>query len=441
MNIVQIIDKKRRGEAHTQDEIDFLIEGSMTGLVADYQLAAWLMAAHLQGISLQETTWLTESYVKSGRTLDLSEVNGIVVDKHSTGGVGDKTTLIVVPLLAAAGVKVAKLSGRGLGFTGGTIDKLEAIPGFQTHLSSDAFLCQLLKVGAVISSQTEDLAPADGITYALRDVTATVADPNLIAASVVSKKIAAGASIIVLDIKYGRGAFMGSPEEALQLADICRQVGQALGREMVTVISSMDQPLGLAIGHSLEVVEAMETLKGKGPKDLEQLCLHLAGQALVKAGLHHTQNEAEKALKQLLDDGKAFETFRQMVKAQGGDIESLDDPSMFPQPDRVTYLPAPSTGYVCGLDTLKVAEAVKHLGGGRLTKEASLDLGVGVVLHKKIGDAVEEGETLVELHASSEPEEYKQAVTALHSAFRISPQPVFELPALIYNAPAHQVPV
>lgn len=422
MNIIQIIDKKRRGESHTFDELAFLIQGMLAGTVADYQVSAWLMAACIQGLSLEETTWLTDLFVQSGSTLDLSGVDGTVVDKHSTGGVGDKTTLVLAPLLAASGVKVAKLSGRGLGFTGGTIDKLEAIPGFRVSLSTEEMVEQVRTLGVAISGQTQDLAPADGRIYALRDVTATVDNIPLIAASVVSKKIAAGAQVIVLDIKYGRGAFMKTLAEAKELAETCREVGKRLGKTISTVLSAMDQPLGAAIGHSVEVMETVNTLKGQGPADLEDLSLTLGSVALVGAGRFATMVEARAHLKQCLTSGDALSVFREMVVAQGGDPAFIDEPERLPQPQQIVTLVSQTSGYLGAVDSLRVAESAKILGAGRTTKADVLDLGVGVVLKKKIGDSVLPGDILAELWVGERAQE--EAMEVLRSAFAFSQTPV-----------------
>lgn len=428
MNIIEIIDKKRRGLTHTDVEIATLVQMMESGKAHDYQISAWLMAVCINGLNMDETTWLTKAFVDSGKQLDFSGVDGVVVDKHSTGGVGDKTTMALIPLMACAGVKVAKLAGRGLGYTGGTIDKLESIPGFQVSLSSAQFMKQVQQIGMAISSQSADLAPADGKMYALRDVTATVASIPLIAASVISKKIAAGADVIVLDIKYGKGAFMQSLEEAKELAFTCREVGKRLGRSISTVISAMNQPLGFAIGHSLEVQETVKLLKGEGPADLEALCLTLGGIALTCAGVSPTTEEAEAVLKQAIHDGSALEKFRELVIAQKGDPYFLNDPSLLPQPDRVLMIPAAEAAYIADIDALKVAQAAKMVGAGRLTKESPIHLGVGVLLHKKIGDAVKAGETLVELY--SDDKDHWDALAVLKSAFVFSKEPVTP-PALV----------
>ncbi len=422
MNVIQIIDKKRRGETHGEEEIRFLVESMVSGQAADYQISAWLMAACINGLNLDETTWLTKYFVESGEVLDFSKVDGVVVDKHSTGGVGDKTTLVLAPMLAACGVKVAKLSGRGLGFTGGTIDKLEAIPGFRVTLSNDEIIRQVNQIGLAISSQTADLAPADGKMYALRDVTATVDNIPLIAASVVSKKVASGAKVIVLDIKFGRGAFMKTLDEARELARTCREVGRRLGRSISTVISSMNQPLGYAIGHTVEIVETVNTLKGEGPKDLLALCVQLGAITLVSAGKAPNPTHAEAELMARIEDGSAFSRFQELVAAQGGDIEALADFNQLPQPARIRLFPASRSGYIAGIDSLKIAQAAKAVGAGRAKKGDPIDLGVGVVLHKKVGDCVEAGETLAELHVG--PKGEADALDLLHEAITFSDTPV-----------------
>ncbi len=422
MNIIEIIDKKRRGLTHTQEEVTALVQMMESGKAHDYQISAWLMAVCIHGLNMDETTWLTQAFVDSGKIMDLSQADGVVVDKHSTGGVGDKTTLALIPLLACCGVKVAKLSGRGLGFTGGTIDKLEAIPHFKVSLSGIEFVEQIQKLGMAISSQTADLAPADGKMYALRDVTATVASIPLIAASVISKKIAAGADVIVLDIKYGKGAFMSDLAEAKELAFACREVGKRLGKSISTVISAMNQPLGLAIGHSLEVIEIVHLLNGKGPKDLEDLCVRLGAVALVCAGTHPTLDSAESDLRSKIHDGSALAKFKELIKAQKGDVSILDDFSQLPQPDRVLMVPSTEAGYIANIDALEIAKSAKMVGAGRLTKADPINLGVGVILRKKIGDPVKVGETLVELHAGDK--DHRDALEVLKAAFTFSTEPV-----------------
>ena len=428
MNIIEIIDKKRRGLTHTEEEITALVKMMESGKAQDYQISAWLMAVCINGLDMEETTWLTKAFVESGKQLDLSDVGGVVVDKHSTGGVGDKTTLALIPMLAVSGVKVAKLSGRGLGFTGGTIDKLESIPGFHVSLTTAEFVKQIRQIGMAISSQTQDLAPADGKMYALRDVTATVESIPLIAASVISKKIAAGADVIVLDIKYGTGAFMHTLEDAKLLAYTCREIGSRLGKSISTVISAMNQPLGCSIGHSLEVIETVKLLRGEGAPDLEMLCIRLASVALVCAGVQPNLEAAEEALRTSLHDGTALEKFRELVIAQKGDPYFIQDPGMLPQPDKVLMIPASQTGYIATIDALEVAKAAKLVGAGRLTKSSPINLGVGVLLRKKVGDAVRPGEILVELYADERAP--KEAMEVLKGAFTYSDSPV-EPPALV----------
>lgn len=433
LNPVLLIEQKKQQLAHSQAEIHALVQGVMAGTVADYQLSAWLMAVCLNGLTEDETFYLTEAFVQSGTILNLTDIVGTFVDKHSTGGVGDKTTLVVVPLLAAMGLKVAKLSGRGLGFTGGTIDKLEAIPGLKVAQSIEAMREQLKQVGAVLSSQTGDLAPADALFYALRDVTATVDNLSLIAASVVSKKIASGADVIVLDIKVGKGAFMKTFSEAKALASLCRNIGVRFGKRLETVISTMDQPLGLAIGHTVEIYEVIDTLQGKGSPDLEQLCLALASVACVSAGLFTNPQAAWFTLKEKLLNGEAYNQFKAIVKAQGGDVEALPrEARALPQSARMATIMAPITGYVHQIDSLKVAKCVKMLGGGRSKKEDLLDLGVGVVLRHKVGDFVEEGEVLARVFTGTH--HFNEAIEILKTAYQLCEVPVDVMPELILES-------
>jgi pyrimidine-nucleoside phosphorylase len=396
------IEQKKQGQAHSQNEINDLVHAVMNGTMKDYQLSAWLMAVCLNGLNDDETFYLTKAFVESGDVLDLHGmgIEGITVDKHSTGGVGDKTTLIVAPLMAAAGLKVAKLSGRGLGFTGGTIDKLEAIPNFQVELSETAFVAQIQRIGLALSSQTPKLTPADGVFYALRDVTATVDNLSLIAASVMSKKIAAGADIIVLDIKAGKGAFMKDAQAAEALASLCRKIGIRFGKAVETTISPMNAPLGKAIGHTVEVIEAIEVLQGKATGaslDLEALSVKLTVMALVAAKRYESLEAATVYVKSLLQDGSAFARFQAWVEAQGGDVASLSDTSLLAQPLRKISVPSPKSGVIESIDALGIAKVVKALGGGRTVKTDTLDYGVGVVLLHREGDAIEAGQALLEL--------------------------------------------
>ena len=396
------IEQKKQGQAHSQNEINDLVHAVMNGTMKDYQLSAWLMAVCLNGLNDDETFYLTKAFVESGDVLDLHGmgIEGITVDKHSTGGVGDKTTLIVAPLMAAAGLKVAKLSGRGLGFTGGTIDKLEAIPHFQVELSETAFVDQIQRIGLALSSQTPQLTPADGVFYALRDVTATVDNLSLIAASVMSKKIAAGADVIVLDIKAGKGAFMKSPQEAEVLASLCRTIGTRFGKAVETTISPMNAPLGKAIGHTVEVIEAIEVLQGKATDaslNLEALAVKLTAMALLAAKRYESLETATTYVQGLLHDGSAFARFQAWVEAQGGDVASLSDTNRLAQPLRKISVASPQTGVIESIDAMGIAKVVKALGGGRTVKTDALDYGVGVVLLHREGDAIEAGQALLEL--------------------------------------------
>lgn len=428
LHLVDLLDQKRQGLPHTQAQIKILVDAIVSGDIPDYQLAAWLMAVCCNGLSLDETAWLTEFYAKSGEMLDFSALEGVVVDKHSTGGVGDKTTLVLAPMMAACGLKVAKLSGRGLGFTGGTADKVEAIPGFCITPPVELLMAQVAKLGIALGSQTADLAPADAKTYALRDVTATVASIPLIAASVMSKKIAVGADVIILDVKYGNGAFMKTRADAQALAKTCAAVGAKLGRKVSTVVSSMVQPLGYAIGHTTEIIETIETLKNQGPQDLAQLCCTLGGLALVEAGQAPDLAQAEARMRDTLTSGQALEVFKSLVVAQGGDVDVVDNYLRMPHPQHTIDLPATQSGWVTQCDALAVAKAAKALGGGRETKGAPIDLSVGVVLRAKVGDRVSLGDTLATLWANDLGVEEAKALVYSAYGFGESPVPT---PALI----------
>jgi pyrimidine-nucleoside phosphorylase len=393
MTALELIREKRDGQAHSEDAIQFLVNGATTGTIPDYQLAAWLMAVRLNGMSDRETKTLTLAMAASGRQLDLSSIPGRKVDKHSTGGVGDKATLVVGPLVAAAGVPVAKLSGRALGHSGGTLDKLEAIPGFQVDLGIDEFIAQVRRIGIAVAGQTADMVPADKVFYALRDATATVDSVPLIASSVMSKKLAAGADAILLDVKAGRGAFLGTVPEAEALARALVAIGTNAGRETVAYITDMEQPLGRAVGNALEVREAIDTLAGHGPADLETLSLRLAGEMLSLARVPPVE------LRRLLTDGSALRKFAQLIQAQGGDPRVSHDPARLPAAPVQRPAPAPRAGTVAGIDALEVALAAKALGAGRDRKDAPIDLAVGIVLNVKIGDLVAEGDPLAIIHA------------------------------------------
>ncbi len=431
MRAVDVIARKRDGLSLTAEQIDFFVQGFTQDTIPDYQVAAWLMAVVLRGMDAQETIDLTMAMVRSGEQLDLEDIAPFVVDKHSTGGVGDKTTLVVAPLIAAAGVHVGKMSGRGLGFTGGTLDKLESIPGFRTDLTIDEFRAQLASIGLVVTGQTGDLVPADGKLYSLRDVTATVKSLPLIASSIMSKKIAAGADGIVLDVKVGTGAFMETEEEALELATLMVRIGTKVGRKVRALISDMSQPLGQAVGNALELREAIDTLRGQGPADFRHHCLALASQMLLVAGQVESAATAEEELAGLLDTREALSTFREWIAAQGGDLEYVDDPSRLPTAKISREVPAPRTGYVAALDAREVGLTSMLLGGGRAKKGDNIEHAVGVVLHAKIGDRVEKGQPLLTLHANDEGK-LAGAQQRLLAAYEWSDEPV-EAPPLIHR--------
>lgn len=399
MRTVDILRKKRDGGQLDEREIRFLIEGYTRGEIPDYQMSAWAMAVYFNGMSPEETAHLTMAMADSGDRIDLSAIQGVKVDKHSTGGVGDTTTLVLAPLVAAAGVPVAKMSGRGLGHTGGTIDKLEAIEGFRVELDREAFIRQVNDCGAAVMSQTGNITPADKLLYGLRDVTATVDSIPLIASSVMSKKIASGADAIVLDVKTGAGAFMKTVEEAIRLARAMVEIGQRVGRETVAVISGMDQPLGFAVGNALEVKEAIETLRGEGPADLRELCLALGAHMLVLGRKAEDYGQARAILQQRLEDGTALERLRRLIEAQGGRGEVVDRPEeLLPAAPIRSAVTADRDGWVSAIEAERIGIAAMTLGAGRETKESRIDLAAGVVLRKKVGDPVKAGETLAELH-------------------------------------------
>ncbi|MCL1974544.1 MAG: thymidine phosphorylase [Firmicutes bacterium] len=396
MNMLDIIRKKRDQAELNHEEIRFWIEGYTQGRIPDYQSAAMLMAIYLRGLSKNETVELTLAMRDSGLKLDLSDIEGIKADKHSTGGVGDKTTLIVAPILAAAGLKVAKMSGRSLGFTGGTIDKLESINGFRVGLNRQEFIEQLNHCGVALMGQTAELAPADKLLYALRDATATVESTPLIAASIMSKKLAVGADVLVLDVKYGSGAFFKTIEAANEAAALMVEIGQTAGQKAAAIISSMEQPLGRAVGNALEVAEAWQTLCCQGPDDLRELSLDLAAEAIVLGDLSPDKALARAKAQELLDKGLARAKFIEMVKAQGGD----SDFSHLPQAALRIPFTAPKSGYICALHANIVGRAALALGAGRLVKEAIIDHSAGILLQHKVGDYVQEGECIAMLHGN-----------------------------------------
>ncbi|MDC0759937.1 pyrimidine-nucleoside phosphorylase [Brevibacillus sp. AG] len=419
MRMVDMIAKKRDGGELTTEEIQFLVTGYTDGSIPDYQMSAWAMAVFFRGMTARETGDLTLAMAGSGEQLDLSSLQGIKVDKHSTGGVGDKTTLVVAPLVAAAGIPVAKMSGRGLGYSGGTIDKLESFAGFEVERTREQFLQQVRDIGVSVIGQSGNLTPADKKLYALRDVTATVEAVPLIASSIMSKKIAAGADAILLDVKVGKGAFMKSIEEAETLANAMVAIGSQVGRKTVAVISDMNQPLGFAVGNALEVKEAVETLAGKGPRDLTELVLAIGSRMLVMGGLVTDVEEGRKKLEDLMASGKAVDKLAEMVEAQGGNKQDVYDLSRLSQAKIIHTVTAEQDGFVSEIDAEAIGHASVVLGAGRLTKEMPIDLAVGLVLHKKRGDQVKAGEVLVTIHAN-EDHLLQNALKEMEGAFRIS---------------------
>ncbi|MFL5735472.1 MAG: thymidine phosphorylase [Chloroflexia bacterium] len=430
MNVVDIIAAKRDGRELSAEEIDWLVKGFTGGDVPDYQVAAWLMAARIRGMTPRETTDLTRAMVESGRSLDLSAVAPFVADKHSTGGVGDKTTLVVAPLVAATGLPVGKMSGRGLGFSGGTLDKLESIPGFRTGLSVEEFKDAIARVGLVVASQSADLAPADGKLYALRDVTATVDSIPLIASSIMSKKLAAGANAVVLDVKVGRGAFMKTYDDARSLAVTMRDIGKSFGLQVRAVLSGMDQPLGRAVGNALEIREAVETLQGRGPEDLTEVALTLGAHLLNMAGRASTIEEGVAMLRAAVHSGAGLAKFRDFVANQGGDTAFIDDLSQLPQAPVKLDFPSEAAGYLAALDAETIGRASVDLGAGRLVKGAPIDYAVGFVVHHKIGDAIQPGDTLITIHARTQ-EAAQQVLPHLKQAVKLSPTPVTPPPTVL----------
>lgn len=423
MRVVDLIATKRRGEALSAAEIDFLVGGYTSGEIPDYQMAAWLMAVVFKGMNRAETTQLTLAMAHSGQVLDLSSVGAVIADKHSTGGVGDKTTLVVAPLVASAGVPVGKMSGRGLGFSGGTLDKMESIPGLAVNLTQAQFMDQLKRVGVVVASQTADLAPADGKLYALRDVTDTVESLPLIASSVMSKKIAAGANVIVLDVKAGSGAFMKTEAEAVSLARVMVEIGEGVGRKVSAVISDMGQPLGSAVGNALEVREAMDTLKRQGPSDLLNLCLTVGAQMLVLAGRCSDAAAGRNILLGKLVTGEALAKFTEWIVAQGGDPQVVTDPELLPKAALVEQVAAPRDGFVAAINTQELGLTCALLGGGRAKKGDAVDPAVGLLVRAKVGDRVRAGDSLVTIHANDQAK-LAQAKERVLGAYSLSPSPV-----------------
>lgn len=422
MRMVDLIEKKRDGKELTTEEIRFFIEQYTEGSIPDYQVSSLLMAIYFQDMTDRERADLTMAMVESGDQIDLSGIDGIKVDKHSTGGVGDTTTLVLGPLVAACGVPVAKMSGRGLGHTGGTIDKLEAIDGFHVELTIEQFTKQVNEMKLAVIGQSGNLTPADKKLYALRDVTGTVNSIPLIASSIMSKKIAAGADAIVLDVKTGEGAFMKTVEDARLLAKAMVQIGNNVGRQTMAIISDMSQPLGFAIGNALEVQEAIDTLRGKGPADLTELCLVLGSQMVVVGGKAKDLDEARAMLLEVIDNGSALEILKDFIQGQGGNPEVVDNADLLPKAKYTFEVPSKETGYVSFIEADEVGTAAMLLGAGRATKESVIDLAVGIVLHKKVGDQVNTGESLATIYANSESVD--QVMAILYKYIEFSKDPV-----------------
>lgn len=421
--VPELIQKKRDGISLTTEEIEYLVNGYVRGIIPDYQMAAFLMAVYFKGMSYEETTALTLSMARSGEVMDLSSIEGIKVDKHSSGGIADTTTLVLLPLVASAGVKVAKMAGRGLGYTGGTIDKLESIPGFKTQLTRDEFLKNVMTVGAAITAQSENLVPADKKLYALRDVTATVESIPLIASSIMSKKLAGGADKILLDVKFGKGAFMKTYEEALELAKTMVKIGHLAGKEVVAYVTDMDQPLGLAIGNALEVIEAAEVLKGNGHKDLRELCVRFGAEMMVLAGAEKDLIKAQHVLEENIDNGKALMKFKEIVKAQEGNPDVLDDYTKLLHSAFVHSLVVDEDCYIKDVDAFKLGVCAVRLGAGREKKEDKIDHSVGIVLGGKVGDKLNRGQAYATIYANSY-EKLEYAIGMVKDSFQFSKLPV-----------------
>lgn len=421
MRMSDLIVKKRDGGTLTTEEIHFMIEGFTDGSIPDYQMSAMTMAIYFCGMDRRETLDLTMAMMHSGETLDLSGISGVKADKHSTGGVGDKTSLVLVPMVASLGVKMAKMSGRGLGHTGGTLDKLESFPGFNIRIPMEEFLHNVETVGMVIAGQTADLDPADKKLYALRDVTGTVPSIPLIVSSIMSKKLAAGADVIVLDVKCGSGSFMKTEADAKELATEMVEIGKLAGKKTVAVITDMDEPLGNAVGNALEVKEAIAALRGEHPGELVELCLTLGACILTAAGLAPDDAAARAMLEGTIADGSALKKLAEFVAAQDGDPQSVYDTSLLPAAPVQMEVPAPAAGYVSHIAASDVGMVSMHLGGGRATKDSEIDLSVGVVLHKKVGDSVAAGESLATIHAADEVSACA-AVQELAACYTITPE-------------------
>lgn len=422
MKAYDVIDKKKKGMELSEQEIDFLIQGYVNGKIPDYQMSAWLMAVYFRGMTDRELLFMTQCMAKSGDQIDLSSIDGVKVDKHSTGGVGDKVTLVVAPIVAACGGKVAKMSGRGLGFTGGTIDKLESVPGFQTSLSEEDFFRMVNETGLAVMGQSADVAPADKKIYALRDVTATVDNIPLIASSIMSKKLAAGSDKIVLDVTVGSGAFMKNMDDAVTLAEKMVAIGEGADRETVAVLTNMDVPLGCAAGNTIEMIEAIHTLQGNGPKDLTEVCKILSVTMLTLAGIG-SEEECSKKVEQAIQDGSALQKLIDMVEGQGGDSNYIRHPEKFETAEEQLELKAWKEGYITSMDTECCGKTAVILGAGRETKESKIDMTAGIHFLKKTGDAVTEGDTIAILHSSSK-KKIEEGIACLKDAIKIEKENV-----------------
>ncbi len=423
MRAVDIIIKKRDKQELSKEEISFLVKNFTTGEIPDYQMSAWAMAVLLNGMSHQEITNLTMALAASGDQLDLSEFGGLVVDKHSTGGVGDKTTLVVAPIVAACGLPVGKMSGRGLGFSGGTIDKLESIPGFKSDLSTEEFISKLREHGIVLTGQSLDLAPADGKLYALRDVTGTVQSIPLIASSVMSKKIASGADAIALDVKVGRGAFMRNLEEANELAQVMVAIGKLSGRRVIAVLSQMDQPLGVAVGNALEMKEAIEMLNGSGPDDFHVHCIDLSAYMLILGKKAADLESGRKMAQEAIDNGSALEKFKELIQSQHGDVSVIEQPELLPSAKLVIPITADSAGWVKVVDAQAVGESSVEIGAGRAKKGDIIDQAVGIMVRVKVGDKINAGQTLFDVHVNDR-KAFETVFQKLKTSVQISEEPV-----------------
>jgi pyrimidine-nucleoside phosphorylase len=432
VRVVDLIRSKRDGRELSRADIEALIHGYTRGEIPDYQAAAWLMAALIRGLTRGETAALTDAMLRSGEVLDLSEFSPRKVDKHSTGGVGDKTSLVLAPVVAAGGLIVPMISGRGLGHTGGTLDKLESIPGFNVHLALADFRRVLRGCGCCMIGQTAEIAPADRKLYALRDVTGTVESPYLICASIMSKKLAEGIDALVLDVKTGSGAFMKKEEDAVFLAELMVETGEHMGKKVVALITDMNQPLGLKIGNALEVEEVLAVLTGEGPPDLRELCLELAGWMFLLGGAASSLAQGKQTAQQIIDSGRGLAKFREMVQLQGGDLSVIDDPTRLPRAKHCTEVVSPENGYVSSIDCEAVGTACVILGGGREKKEDSVDPAVGIVLHKKVGDAVSAREPLATIHYNSEARAAR-AKQLIQESYHITGAPASEPGPLVHR--------